>query len=64
MNNPLKEAVLETDESVKIKTGIIPEIDLKGEKIGPYKFEEVEVPLSTAVLFILKGEAKLSEPRN
>ncbi len=64
MFNPLKEAVLETDESVKIKTGIIPEIDLKGEKIGPYKFEEVEVPLSTAVLFILKGEAKLSEPRN
>ncbi len=53
--SPFTEAIVFGDDLVRVFVKEAPEFYLKGEKFGPYKEEEVEVPLFCAIFLIGKG---------
>ncbi len=56
---PLNKAILNYDFNVKIKTRVIPKMEIGKESFGPFENEEVEVPVYLALLAVLKGGADL-----
>ncbi|MEM2940330.1 MAG: DNA primase small subunit domain-containing protein [Thermoproteota archaeon] len=53
--NPLKEAVAFSDEETVLKVRIAPRFKLGGRIFGPFKDEEVELPVYAAVYIVCKG---------
>jgi DNA primase small subunit len=58
--NPLEQAVVFDDKKTKVFVEEAPKFKIKGQEFGPYKNEEVEVPLFCAIYLIGKG-AKIKE---
>ncbi|MBS7658686.1 MAG: DNA primase small subunit PriS [Candidatus Bathyarchaeia archaeon] len=57
--NPLNEAIALEKGEEKIYIKEAPKFLLGGEEFGPYKNEEVTLPMAAALLLICKGKAKL-----
>lgn len=53
--NPLKEAVAFSDEETVLKVKIAPRFKLGGRTFGPFKDEEVDLPVYAAVYVVCKG---------
>jgi DNA primase small subunit len=58
--DPFKEAVVFGEEKIKLFVEETPKFKIKGQEFGPYKNEEIEVPLFCAIYLIGKG-AKIKE---
>ena len=56
--DPLKEAIVLSEEPVKVLIYYMPAIRFREQTFGPYKQEEVNVPAYLAVYAVLKGLAK------
>lgn len=58
--NPLDDAVVFSDEKTKLSvTKSVPKFEMKGEKVGPYRAGEVEVPEFVAVYLLLTHAAEM-----
>lgn len=59
--DPLMDAVVLSDEPVKLFITKTPKFTLKGNSFGPYNSEKVTLPLMVAVYLLGKGLAKIIE---
>lgn len=53
--DPLKDSIAFSDDEVVLKTRIAPKFTLGGKTFGPFKDEEVELPVYAAVYIVCKG---------
>jgi DNA primase small subunit len=52
---PLKDAIAFGDEEVVLRAKVVPRFKLGGRAFGPFKDEEVEIPVYAAIYIICKG---------